>query len=430
MVKISIKKAKKAKAKPKQKQKQTQSQKIIVNIGSNATRAKRRSTLEKKKAVNRSTPTPNIIIPQSMPQNSMNEIFKYIRDAEQQKEMIKKQEKNNELERDKLKEKKPPTIPTEEERAQVQFTVVNSRNISGISSGITTPQFNPLSTPLNFRTLQNALGALIDRADLEGENPNTGRISLSTYNPTNPLLGNQYVSSSNSSIITEPGYIDDNDSVLSYDSRTPLTHTPNQNSLIDILQNRQVEQEDEEEEDEEVYIEPETEEKTIINETGETETQGEPLETISNEPAEGGGEVIIETPEPEKTAYEQADEAITLIDQALNPNTESKQAEDLSVIGAQKTKKTKEPAPMIEIKRVDIPASNLGAPTTPYTRDQIKKMRLQKVGEMLTAERIKDKNGKLLLFNGGRIFPEGTLKDDVNLPDVKKRILLHYGYSD
>ena len=119
MVKISIKKDKKAKAKPKQKQKQMQSQKVIVNIGSNATRAKRRSTLERNKAVNKSIPTPTIIIPQSMPQNSMNEIFKYIRDAEQQKEIIKKQEKNNELERDKLKEKKPPTIPTEEERAQV-----------------------------------------------------------------------------------------------------------------------------------------------------------------------------------------------------------------------------------------------------------------------------------------------------------------------
>jgi hypothetical protein len=85
---------------------------------------------------------------------------------------------------------------------------------------------------------------------------------------------------------------------------------------------------------------------------------------------------------------------------------------------------------MIELKRVDIPAPNLGAPTTPYTRDQIKKMRLQKVGEILTAEKIKDKNGKQLLFNGGRIFPEGTLKDEVNLPEVKKRILLHYGMED
>ena len=85
MGKISIKKDKKTKTKPRQKQKQKQSQKVIVNIGSSATRAKRRSTLEKNKAVNRSTPTPNIIIPQSMPQNSNDEILKYIINAEKQK---------------------------------------------------------------------------------------------------------------------------------------------------------------------------------------------------------------------------------------------------------------------------------------------------------------------------------------------------------
>jgi len=88
MVKISIKKDKKTKTKPKQKQKQKQSQKVIVNIGSNATRAKRRSTLERNKAINRSTPTPtpNIIVPQAMPQSSNNEILRYIRESEQQKE--------------------------------------------------------------------------------------------------------------------------------------------------------------------------------------------------------------------------------------------------------------------------------------------------------------------------------------------------------
>ena len=86
MVKISIKKDKKAKAKPKpkQKQKQKQSQKVIVNNGSNATKARRRATLEKNKAVNRSIPTPNIIVPQAMPQNSNNEILRYIRESEQQ----------------------------------------------------------------------------------------------------------------------------------------------------------------------------------------------------------------------------------------------------------------------------------------------------------------------------------------------------------
>ena len=152
MVKISIKKDKKPiKAKPKQKQKQKQSQKVIVNIGSNITRAKRRSTgqvLEKNKTVNRSSTTPNIIVPQSMPQNSMGEILKYIRESEQQKEMIKKQEKNNELEKDKIK--KASVIPTEE-KAQVQFSVVDSQNISSLTSGTATP--NSLSYPVDSRSL-------------------------------------------------------------------------------------------------------------------------------------------------------------------------------------------------------------------------------------------------------------------------------------
>ena len=82
-----------------------------------------------------------------MPQNSNNEILRYIRESEQQKEIVKKQEKSNELEKDKIK--KASGIPTED-KAQIQFSVVNSRNISSITSGTATP--NPLSTPLNFRS--------------------------------------------------------------------------------------------------------------------------------------------------------------------------------------------------------------------------------------------------------------------------------------
>ena len=141
MVKISIKKDKKPiKAKPKQKQKQKQSQKVIVNIGSNITRAKRRSTGQalQKNVANKqtTTPTPNIIVPQAMSQNSNNEILRYIRESEQQKEMIKKQEKNNELEKDKIK--KASVIP-KEDKAQSQFSSINSQNISSLTSGTATP---------------------------------------------------------------------------------------------------------------------------------------------------------------------------------------------------------------------------------------------------------------------------------------------------
>ena len=148
MVKISIKKDKKTKtkAKPrqKQKQKQKQSQKVIVNIGSNAVRSRRApaQTLQKK-AANNQTPTPNIIVPQAMPQNSNNEILRYIRESEQQREIIKKQEKSNELEKDKIKAKEKKTTIIPEEDAQNQFSSVDSQTISSLTSGSATP--NPLS---------------------------------------------------------------------------------------------------------------------------------------------------------------------------------------------------------------------------------------------------------------------------------------------
>ena len=93
MVKISIKKDKKTvKSKPKQKQKQKQSQKVIVNIGSNVVKTRRPTTQALQKSVsNKQTPTPSptINVPQAMPQNSNNEILRYIRESEQQKEIVK-----------------------------------------------------------------------------------------------------------------------------------------------------------------------------------------------------------------------------------------------------------------------------------------------------------------------------------------------------
>ena len=83
--------------------------------------------------------------------------------------------------------------------------------------------------------------------------------------------------------------------------------------------------------------------------------QEPPMEIIRNEPSEVDA-VIIDTPEPERTAYEQADEAIKMMDDALKPKkaTKSRQAEDTE--------------PMIEIKAVDTPR------TPPqFTKGQLKK---------------------------------------------------------
>ena len=84
MVKISIKKEKKtikAKPKQKQKQKQKQSQKVIVNIGKDVVKPKRRRAPRKGPEKSRAMTTPNIIIPQAMPQNSMGEIIRYIKES-------------------------------------------------------------------------------------------------------------------------------------------------------------------------------------------------------------------------------------------------------------------------------------------------------------------------------------------------------------
>ena len=157
---------------------------MIVNIVSNVVKARKASTQSlQKKVANKQTPTPNIIVPQAMPQNSNNEILKYIRESEQQKEIVKKQEKSNELEKDKIKvREKTPIIPDED--AQTKFSSVNSQSISSLTSGTSTPNPLSISSSVDSRSLLTALSRI---ADLNGENPNSGQVSL-TFNQPNPLL--------------------------------------------------------------------------------------------------------------------------------------------------------------------------------------------------------------------------------------------------
>jgi len=105
MVKISIKKEEKT-IKPRQKQKQKQSQKVVVNIGSDVVKPKRRraprQALQKNKVMNKQQTGPTQInVPQALPiqqqpqQHPMNELIKYLRESEKQKEIIKEQDKKN-----------------------------------------------------------------------------------------------------------------------------------------------------------------------------------------------------------------------------------------------------------------------------------------------------------------------------------------------
>ncbi len=222
MVKISIKKDKKktVKAKPRQKQKQKQSQKVIVNIGSDVIKPRRKrrtgQALQKGNVVNKTTPTPTINVPQANPlykqpesQNVLGELLKYLKETG-----TKEKEKNNELEKDKKPEAKKQTV----EDAQDQFSFTNSQSISSLTSGTATP--NPLSSPVNSRSL---FDSLLRVADLQGENPNSGHVSFST-SQSNPLsssssssvdsfsvigtynTGRSNRSSNSSSIMTEPTY--------------------------------------------------------------------------------------------------------------------------------------------------------------------------------------------------------------------------------
>ena len=200
MVKISLKKESKVK-KQKQKQKQSQSQKVVVNIGNNVLRPKRRRRTGpiEKKAINKQQ-TPTINVPQALPvvmqppKESMNELINYLKQAEQRKEAIKEREikKSNDLEKEKKEENRSKDLTRDE--VQDNFSIVfPSSNISSLTSGTSTPL---LSRPVDHNSLFEALSR---EADLRSENPNSGRISFSTSSSV-PLSS----SVSTTSLISEP----------------------------------------------------------------------------------------------------------------------------------------------------------------------------------------------------------------------------------
>ena len=186
MVKISLKKESRVK-KQKQKQKQSQSQKVVVNIGTNVLKPKRRRKASgpmEKKGINKQQPS-NVHVPQSLPvlkssqpPNSMSEFVKYLKESEKQKEVAQEKEKkkSNDLEKEKEEVKRSEVLTHDE--IQDNFSVVYpASNLSSLTtSGTTTPL---LSRPVDQNSLFEALSR---EADLRSENPNSGRISFSTFN--------------------------------------------------------------------------------------------------------------------------------------------------------------------------------------------------------------------------------------------------------
>ena len=227
-MKLNLKSKPKAKpkAKPKSKTKveipkQSQAQGVIVNIGTNVSKPirRRKSSAIEKKVVNKQQAPSTIYVPQAMPviqskqqpvssaipliqqQPSMNEFINYLKQAEQHKEAIKEKEnKVNELEKDK-KEKKRSEVLTEDEVQDNFSTVFPSSNISpllpSLSGGYTTPIFFKSKEHTDY---DEVFRKLAKEADLRGENPNSGRITFAqAFGNPKPIL-----TTSTTSVISNP----------------------------------------------------------------------------------------------------------------------------------------------------------------------------------------------------------------------------------
>ena len=203
MVKISLKKESKVKT---QKQKQKQSQKVVVNIGTNVLKPKRRRKKSgpiEKKGINKQ-PSGPVYVPQSLPisqspqpPNSMSEFVKYLKESEKQKEVAQEKEKKpNELEKEKKEEERSKVLTKEE--VQDNFSTVFSTSKlppsylappSYFDEPIiydTTSKLPPLyfdepiiyDTVINKPTEYSIFDKLKKEADLKDGNPNSGILSF------------------------------------------------------------------------------------------------------------------------------------------------------------------------------------------------------------------------------------------------------------
>jgi hypothetical protein len=202
MVKIIVKKEKntrKQKQTQKVTNKQKQTQKVIVNIGKEAITRKRRAprqSLQKNTNKNTQQQTPTTVyIPQSMPvvmqpqpQNSMNEIIKYLQESEGRKAAVKEKEKNNELEKDKKKDEERSKILIPDEVQDNFSNVYNSSNISSITNSVSrlSPNISGSSTPILSYPVnpQSLYESLIRIEDLSGGNPNSGNLYVARDSET------------------------------------------------------------------------------------------------------------------------------------------------------------------------------------------------------------------------------------------------------
>ena len=420
MVKISIQKGKKktikSKPKPRQKQKQKQSQKVVVNMG---------------KGQQKPTHTP-IYIPQSNPvimrpqtDQSMIDLLKYLKEAEERKTTIQEKEKN-ELE----KEKKPITP----EDNQVYFSTVDNKTVItplGVAEKLKFDKLigNTPSTkyilPTNMKASSGPYNpmsfydSLQRRADLLGENPNTGRVSLSTNAPigvSQPVLRHHSTNTQLTDLLRSR--------ITPAPQPEPPGPQPEPPTPAPQPQPEPEEaKEESKEDDDEFFDAPEEEPQTL------PEQQGAPLEIITNEPTQAQETIGIDsTTTPaivrpindvapptqlddligEKTGAAQADEAIQLIGGLLSP-----------------TKAASGAAAAAD----DEPGSGGGIPNPtkpPYTRDEINKMSVKDLGAIISQVGITDDQGIPLVFNGSRVHRITNTSYQLKKGEIAQFIIDHY----
>jgi hypothetical protein len=374
----------------------------------------------------------------------MTELIKYLRESEAKKTATSEKEKN-ELE----KEKKKATP----EDKQVFFSTVDSQTIlpnpidnkaklefeklighTPSSKYVLPANMKASAGPHNPMSFYDSLKK---RADLQGENPSTGQLSLSTNAPIQ---------------ITQP----------SAPPTTILRHTshPNNAALTDLLRSRLSQPAPEppaprpasppEPPAPQAISQPElpgpqiipeeTKEETVLQETKddeffdlpeeeappEEESQAPQEDSTSNEPTQaqqliGMDSTTIPTAQRpitdisppihledvigggrEKTGEEQSDEAIRMIQEALSPKkaASGEAAEDTTS------------------------SSNPTKP--PYTEDEISKMSVKDLGAIVEQVGITDDQGIPLVFNGSRVHRITNTSYQLKKGEIAQFVALHY----
>ena len=130
----------------------------------------------------------------------------------------------------------------------------------------------------------------------------------------------------------------------------------------------------------------------------------------------------------DKTILEPAKTASTILETPQKVKTLVSPDYQFEVVSSTPPQYTKEPT--IELKSPDYQFEVASSTPPRYTREQINKLRVIPIGEVITAEKVKDKEGRNLIFNGQRVFREGKKGTQINAPELRSILLSHYGLEE